>query len=291
MTYDKRIAILGTGLIGAPMAGRLTQSEYQLTVYNRTRSKTEPLKQLGAAVAQSPREAIESAESIILVLADGGAVNETLFSNDSKIDFADKTIIQMGTISPDESIAFQNKISAAGGRYFESPVLGSIPQAKEGKLIVMVGATTDQYEHSKNLLKCFGDVHYIGEVGKAAALKLALNQLIATLTAAFSLSLGIVQQSQIEVETFMEILRKSALYAPTFDKKLPRMLDRDFSNPNFPTKHLLKDMGLIQKESQKLGLSTQVLDGVIDLIRISLEKGFVETDYSAIYNAVNPRYK
>jgi 3-hydroxyisobutyrate dehydrogenase len=69
------------------------------------------------------------------------------------------------------------------------------------------------------------------------------------------------------------------------------MLDRDFSNPNFPTKHLLKDMGLIQKESKKLGLATQVVDGVIDLIRISLEKGFVETDYSAIYNAVNPRDK
>ena len=205
MTETKHIALLGTGLIGLPMAKRLMQSGYQLTVYNRTLSKTEPLRQSGATVAQDPGEAVESAESIILVLADGGAINETLFSNDSKIDFANKTIIQMGTISPDESIAFRNCITAAGGRYFESPILGSIPQAKEGKLIVMVGATTDQYEHSKDLLKCFGDVHYIGKVGKAAALKLALNQLIATLTAAFSLSLGIVQQSQIEVETFMEI--------------------------------------------------------------------------------------
>jgi 3-hydroxyisobutyrate dehydrogenase len=288
MTETKRIALLGTGLIGLPMANRLMQSGYQLIVYNRTTSKTEPLQRSGATSAQNPGEAIESAECSILVLADAGAINETLFSNDSKIDFANKTIIQMGTILPDESIAFKNKISAAGGGYFESPVLGSIPQVKEGKLIVMVGATTDQYEQSKDLLKCFGDIHYIGEVGKAAAVKLALNQLIASLTAAFSLSLGMVQRSQIEVETFMEILRKSALYAPTFDKKLPRMLDRDFSNPNFPTKHLLKDMGLIQKESKKLGLSSQVVDGVIDLIKISLEKGFIETDYSAIYNAVNP---
>ncbi|KPJ96548.1 MAG: hydroxyacid dehydrogenase, partial [Gammaproteobacteria bacterium SG8_11] len=205
MTEAKRIALLGTGLIGGPMAKRLVQSGYPLTVYNRTISKTDSLKNAGATVAQSPKGAIESAECSILVLADGAAINETLFSNDSEIDFADRTIIQMGTILPDESVAFMNKIAAGGGHYFESPVLGSIPQATEGKLIVMVGATPDQFEQWKNLLKCFGEeIHYIGEVGKAAALKLALNQLIASLTAAFSLSLGIVQRRQIEVNTFME---------------------------------------------------------------------------------------
>jgi 3-hydroxyisobutyrate dehydrogenase len=289
MTGAKRIALLGTGLIGGPMAKRLMQSGYPLTVYNRTISKTDSLKNGGATVAQTPKAAIESAECTILVLSDAGAINDTLFSTDSKIDFANRTIIQMGTILTEESVAFKNKISAAGGQYFESPVLGSIPQATEGKLIVMVGATPGQFERWKNLLKCFGEeVRYLGEVGKAAALKLALNQLIASLTAAFSLSLGIVQRSEIDVETFMAILRKSALYAPTFDKKLQRMLKRDFSDPNFPTKHLLKDMSLIQSESKKLGLSTQVVSGIIDLIKISLEKGFAETDYSAIYNAVNP---
>lgn len=289
MSEAKRIALLGTGLIGGAMAKRLLQSGYPLTVYNRTISKTEPLKKLGAQVAQTPKEAIESAECSILMLADTGAINETLFSQDSRIDFDSRTIIQMGTILPGETIGFKNKISAAGGRYFESPVLGSIPQATEGKLIVMVGATREQFEQWKNLLQCFGEeIHYLGEVGKAAALKLALNQLIASLTASFSLSLGIVQRSGIDVDTFMAILRKSALYAPTFDKKLKRMLKRDFSNPNFPTKHLLKDVGLIQKESKNLGLSTQVVDGVIDLIKITLEKGFAETDYSSIYNAVNP---
>jgi 3-hydroxyisobutyrate dehydrogenase len=196
----------------------------------------------------------------------------------------------MGTILPEESKTFQEKVNAGNGNYFEAPVLGSIPQAKDGKLIVMVGGTQDHLKKWQNLLKCLGqDIHFIGEVGKAAALKLALNQLIASLTAAFSLSLGIIKRNNIDVDLLMKIVRNSALYAPTFDKKLPRMLKRDFSNPNFPTKHLLKDADLILSESKRLGLSTNALEGVIDIIKLSLEKGFIETDYSSIYNAVNPQ--
>lgn len=282
------IAFLGTGLIGKPMVERLIKSGYQLVVYNRTIEKTKPLKELGATVSENPKEAVESAESSILMLSDANAIQETLFSD--KIDFQNKTIIQMGTILPEESKDFEKKINAGGGIYFEAPVLGSIPQAQNGKLIVMVGGNQAQLKKWQNLLKCLGeDIHFTGEVGKAAALKLALNQLIASLTTAFSLSLGIIKRNNIDVDLLMNILRSSALYAPTFDKKLPRMLKRDFSNPNFPTKHLLKDADLILYESKRLGLSTNALEGVIDIIKLSIKKGFIETDYSSIYNAVNPQ--
>ena len=282
------IAFLGTGLIGKPMAEKLVKSGYEIIVYNRTVEKTKFLKELGATVVKNPKDAIESADGSILMLSDAQAIQEVLFSD--KIDFRNKTIIQMGTILPAESQNFHEKINSGGGNYFEAPVLGSIPQVQEGKLIVMVGGNQDQYNKWKEVFKSFGeDIHYVGGIGKAAALKLAMNQLIASLTAAFSLSLAMIQRNNIDVDLFMNIVRNSALYAPTFDKKLPRMLKRDFSNPNFPTKHLLKDSDLIFKESKRLGLSTHSLEGVIHLIKISLEKGFVETDYSSIYNAVNPQ--
>lgn len=285
------LALLGTGLLGSPMAEQLIKSGYELTVYNRTIEKTEPLRKLGAAVAKTPQGAIESAECSILILADASAIEETLFSDGEKIDFNKRTIIQMGTILPLESLEFQKKISSAGGDYLEAPVLGSVPQAKDRKLIVMVGASRSQFEQRQEIFKYLGEKVYLaGEVGKAAALKLALNQLIASLTAAFSLSLGIVQRNNIDVDLFMEIVRNSAVFSPTFEKKLPRMMKRDFSNPNFPTKHLLKDVNLILNESERLGLATPLVEAIIGIIRTALEKGNVETDYSSIYNAINPAY-
>jgi 3-hydroxyisobutyrate dehydrogenase len=123
-------------------------------------------------------------------------------------------------------------------------------------------------------------------VGTASAVKLALNQLIASLTIGFSTSLGLLQRNNVDIDAFMKILRTSALYAPTFDKKLQRMLDREYSNPNFPTKHLLKDVKLIEKEARRAKLNTAVLEALQRVIAESLAKGLSETDYSAVHEAV-----
>ncbi|MGE5457297.1 MAG: NAD(P)-dependent oxidoreductase, partial [Methanococcaceae archaeon] len=169
----------------------------------------------------------------------------------------------------------------------EAPVLGSIPQAKEGKLIVMVGGAKELFEQFKTLFEAFGpEPLYIGQVGKASALKLAFNQLIATLTAAFSLSLGIVQKENIEVEQFMSILRKSALYAKTFDVKLNNMLNDNFSSVNFPAKHLLKDINLTLNMTDDLKIDSTVLQAVAKILEKTLDLGNAEKDYSVLYDSV-----
>jgi len=124
----------------------------------------------------------------------------------------------MGTIAPSESRVFQQELAAIAATYFEAPVLGSIPEATAGQLQVMVGGSTEQFEQWQPLFQQLGTPIFIGAVGSASALKLALNQLISSLTTSFALSLGFVQQQGVDVETFMQILRRSALYAPTFDK-------------------------------------------------------------------------
>jgi 3-hydroxyisobutyrate dehydrogenase len=125
----------------------------------------------------------------------------------------------------------------------------------------------------------------IGEVGSAAALKLALNQLIASLTSAFALSLAFLSKQEVDLEKFMTILRQSALYAPTFDKKLTRMLEENYANPNFPTKHLLKDVNLFLAESEQLDLTVFPLTGVQRLLEKALSLGLADEDYSALYTA------
>jgi 3-hydroxyisobutyrate dehydrogenase len=271
------------------MAGRILKANHQLIAYNRTVEKTKPLIPLGAKVASTPGEAIRSSECVILMLSDARAIRNVLSLNDSLPPLAGRTVIQMGTISPTESSEIEEEIHRAEGDYLEAPVLGSIPQAEKGELIVMVGATPEQFDRWSGVLRCFGsDPLLIGPVGYAAALKLALNQLIASLSAAFALSLNFVERKGIDVDLFMKILRKSALYAPMFDNKLKRMIDREYGRPNFPTKHLAKDIDLFLKEARSLSMETTGLDGVRRLVEKTLSKGWVETDYSAIFSAISP---
>ena len=282
--------LMGTGLMGLPLAERLLAVELPLTIYNRTPEKAAVLVDVGATLAAQPRDLLLSADCILLMLTDGAAMRELLFTEETLPLLKDRTLIQMGTIAPQESRDFQETIAAAGGTYLECPVLGSIPEAQSGQLLLMVGSTPEQFSTWTPLLSHFGpNPRYIGPVGTAMALKLALNQLIAGLTSSFALSLGFVQQQGVEIRQFMEILRESALYAPTFDKKLQRMLDRNFANPNFPVKHLAKDVGLFLQESQTLPLNAATLATIAEILQETIAAGLADSDYSALFETMVPR--
>ncbi len=282
-----RTAWLGTGLLGLPMAEQLCESEHDVVVWNRTPDKARALVERGARLASTPQDAVQDAEVVFLMLSDAPAIESVLFQ-DTPVDLSERTVVQMGTIASDESRTLAERVQTEGGRYVEAPVLGSIPQARARELIVMVGAMRADFDRLHALLAVFGpEPRYVGPVGSAAALKLALNQLIASLTAAFGYSLGLVRREGLDVEMFMDILRKSALYAPTFDKKLPKMLSRDYGSPNFPTQHMLKDVRLILRQGGALGLATGALDGVAQILERAVQRGHALADYSALYEGID----
>ncbi|KAM3113537.1 NAD(P)-dependent oxidoreductase [Phormidesmis sp. 146-33] len=280
-----KIGFLGIGLMGLPMAQRLIDAGHSLTVYNRTASKLESLT--GATIAHSPQAAIANSDCVILMLTDASAIQVTLLSDAAKL--TRKTVIQMGTIAPLESQAIRDQVVAAGGDYLEAPVLGSIPEARSGSLMIMVGAEPQQFDRWLPVLQVLGsDPVLLGSVGSAAAVKLSLNQLIGSLTSAFAASLGLVAAQGVEVEAFMKILRQSALYAPTFDKKLQRMRDRDYSKPNFPTKHLQKDINLFLTAAQSAKLEVSNVEGVQKVLERAIALGLSDADYSALFSAIVP---
>jgi 3-hydroxyisobutyrate dehydrogenase len=282
-----KVAFLGTGLMGLPMAQRLLAANIQVVAYNRTPEKLASLQAAGAEIATQPREAIRAAECIVLMLTNVAAIYHVLLSDTSWRTLEGRTIIQMGTITPTESQEIRDAVVGGGGEYIEAPVLGSIPEAKSGKLIVMVGAEPEQYHRHLELLQHFGPQPLlIGPVGAAATLKLALNQLIASLTTSFALSLAFVQRQGVDVDVFMQILRESSLYAPTFDKKLQRMLDGNYTNPNFPTKHLLKDTDLFISEAKTLGLNLSSIEGVQQILQTAMKMSFADDDYSSIFSII-----
>ncbi|AFZ43304.1 6-phosphogluconate dehydrogenase NAD-binding protein [Halothece sp. PCC 7418] len=281
-----KIGLLGTGLMGQAMAQTLLAADYSVMAYNRTAEKLDPLKEKGCAIARSAAHLISNCDCIILMLSDAPAIREVVLATESAQELSGHTIIQMGTIAPKESRELQSEIVSSGGDYLEAPVLGSVPQAQSGTLQVMVGGTQEQFDQWNAVLSAFGKPFLVGEVGKAATLKLALNQLIVSLTGAFSMSLAFAQQEGLDVEMLMSVLRESALYAPTFDKKLKRMVSHDYSNPNFPTKHLLKDTRLFLDAAKTEGLTVSALQGMETILEAALDLGLGDEDYSALFEVI-----
>jgi 3-hydroxyisobutyrate dehydrogenase len=282
-----KLGLIGTGLMGEPMGKKLIESNYDLRVFNRTLSKTEPLVKIGAKSYLDIKKFFKETDVIIVMLSNYDAFEEVLFESNIG-QFENKTIIQMSTIAPLESIDLNSRIAKLRGEYIEAPVLGSINQILNKELIVLVGSEETQFTKWKKVFEVFGSkIIRIGEVGKASAMKLALNQLIISETVAFSMSLGFIRENNLEVETFMDILRNSALYSPTFDKKLPNMLERNFANPNFPVKHLLKDLDLMLNSFAEKEINTVSLKAIRKILIDSMEKGNSDKDYSALYNSIH----
>lgn len=287
------IGILGIGLMGRAFVERFQSEGFTTRVFNRTRDSVREMEESGVTVCANVDELIGSSDVIILMVSNADAIRE-LLSLDRPGDPASsvmqgKTFLQMATISPDQSITIEEAIASNGGGYLEAPVLGSLPEARSGTLIIMAGGQKELYEQALPVLQVLGSApRYIGPTGSAAALKLAMNQLIAALTAGFSLSLGYARKHGVDTDLFMDTVRESALYAQTYDKKLEKYLGRDFGKANFSTRHLLKDVRLFIEDARADGLNTAALEGIEEITRQAVEEGYDVMDYSSIYQVIAP---
>jgi 3-hydroxyisobutyrate dehydrogenase len=286
------IGIVGIGLMGRAFVERFQSQGHTVRVFNRTRDAVKDLEESGVVVCDNVDELISSSDTIILMVSNADAIREVLSLNQPEGQapgLRDRTILQMATISPSQSIALEDVITSRGGRYLEAPVLGSLPEAGSGTLIIMAGGPQAVFEEALPVLQVLGSApRYIGKTGSAAALKLAMNQLIAALTAGFSLSLGYARKHGVDTELFMDTVRESALYAKTYDKKLDKYLSRDFGKANFSTRHLLKDIRLFIDDAKAAGLNTAALEGIEQITRQTVEEGYDVMDYSSIYQTIAP---
>ena len=283
-----RVALLGLGLMGRALGERLQQEGFDLHGWNRSAAGAEAARAAGLRVHPRAADAAAGADALLLALADAAAIEAVLFAAEAPPALAGRLVIQTGTIAPEESRALGARVEAAGGTWLEAPVLGSRPEARAGTLILMAGGTPEAFARALPLLLALGpEPRLVGPVGQGAALKLAMNQLIAALTTGFAQSLGLVRAEGVDVGLFMELLRHSALYAPTFDKKLQRYLTHDYGDPNFPLQHLLKDTALFEGVAARAGQETAVVAAMRRLFERACAAGLAGQDYSALYEALN----
>ena len=276
-----RIALLGTGLLGAAIGRRLLEQGHSLKVWNRTPEKCQALLEAGGQAISSLPDGASDCDTVISVLRDGPASAAVL---QQLGELEGSCVMGMGTMAIAESQALEQQIKAQHGTYLEAPVLGSRPEALKGSLLVMAGGSAELFERQRPILETLSaEPRLMGPVGSGMASKLALNQLIASLTHGFSLALRLVQAQGVAVADFMEVLRPSAVYAPTYDKKLERMLDQHYDNPNFSTALLRKDLGLFLQASQQAGLDASGLQGILELLQQAQGDAIDGLDYCALH--------
>ena len=274
-------ALLGSGLLGEAIGRRLLDQGVELKVWNRTPKRCHTLIQAGAQAVPELSSLAEGCTSVITVLRDGPVTQAVV---EELGDLRGCCLMPMGTMGVTEIRSLAEQIQHQNGHCLEAPVLGSKPQALKGELLVMAGGEPVLFDRQRPLLEHLSqEPMLVGPIGSGAATKLALNQLIASLTHAFSLSLRLVQQAGVPVETFMAILRPSALYAPTFDKKLQRMLNGHYDDPNFSTALLRKDLRLFLEEATAAGLQVGGLQGLDDLLEQSSGSQLDHLDYCALH--------
>jgi 3-hydroxyisobutyrate dehydrogenase-like beta-hydroxyacid dehydrogenase len=179
-----RVAVLGTGRMGAAISRRLKAGGFQVSVWDRTQAKAEALHV--GRVADSPADATREAEVVISIVTGPQAVREVYFGPTGVFEAAaNKIIVDMSTAGPDVARELAHAAVLNGARLIEAPVMGSVPAVLSGTLVILAGAAApEDLEAVRPVLQRLGEVHDVGELGSAAALKLVANSLLAIVSAA-----------------------------------------------------------------------------------------------------------
>lgn len=252
-----RVAFIGVGKMGLPMAGNVLRAGHKLTVFNRTLSRCDPLRDDGATVATSAAEAVRDAEVLVTMVADGAAVDAQMEGDEGFLANAPDGLVwlEMSTIGPTAARAFAARAADAGIAMLDAPVSGSVAVAEKAALVAMVGGPAEALERARPVLEAMTKAHFhLGDSGAGAAMKLAVNVMIASQTVAISEALTLAEAAGIERADAYEVIAAGTLASPFVDYKRAAFLDPDGTPPAFALDLMRKDLKLALEQGEAAGL-------------------------------------
>jgi 3-hydroxyisobutyrate dehydrogenase len=270
--------------LGAAIATRLLNTRHKVIVYNRTKRKTESLKKLGAQVAESPKEATERSELVIIIVKDVASVESVSFGNDGIIHGKHEKLIvaDMSTISPISSRKIAQKYIEHGIPMIDSPVMGGPQLAEKGKLVVMIGGRKEIYEKCKPVFDSIGErTFYLGDNGSGEAMKLAMNLQISILALSISEGIMLAKKSGLDPLLFLEVLNSTYFKTGMSINKGPKMVKGNFT-PTFFLSMMQKDLDEINYTAKQFGATLPTAKLANELYQNAVKQGFGELDYTGI---------
>ncbi len=209
---DKRVGIVGTGLMGSGLARCLAGRAVEMRLYNRTRRKAEELAaEIGAVAMASPRELAEASDVIIIFISDDEALMSVLVEENGllKTDLRGKLVVNMATVTPMASQQAMRLIEERGGRYVENPVYGSVDAARECRLFSIIATRSNTWSDAEELAGMYSAKYmYVGEPPAAMVLKLALNNLGLAFPALLAESLSLLKAWGLDPEILLRASRE-----------------------------------------------------------------------------------
>lgn len=277
----KRLAVCGLGLMGEPMAGRLLEGGYDLVVWNRTAARADGLVAKGARLASTPAEAAQGADAVFTMLATPDAVETVVFGDGGLVhglrDGA--THIEMSTIGPTAVRSIRDRLRSAVG-LIDAPVLGSIPQAREGTLKIFVGGEPDEVKRWRPVLEQLGAPRHFGPLGAGASMKLVANLCLGVLMTGLGEALALADAFDLRHPDVLDILAESPIQVPVRSKR--KNIESDEWPPNFKLLLAAKDMRLVVEEAERRGLPLRVTAAARTWMDEAEASGLGELDYSAV---------
>ncbi|HTJ14672.1 MAG TPA: NAD(P)-dependent oxidoreductase [Dinghuibacter sp.] len=279
-----KLGWVGLGKMGVPMVSRLLGAGYGVTVYNRNRAKAATVA-VAAAVAETPAKVAEAAD-IVFVMVSDDAATRAVFTGENGLlkGGGNKIYVNMSSVSAEVSREMAAMAKVEGGAYVDAPVSGSVKQAEEGTLVVMVGAEADLFERVKPVLSAMGKlVLNVGGTGVGNTAKLAINVLLAIHAQGLAESVVFARKHGVRAEDFLTIVNNSAM-SNVFAKIKGDAILKENYQAAFALKHIAKDLGLAKGE----GLDTPLADTAYRTYT-DAEPALGEEDIIAVIKAVGGR--
>jgi len=280
-----RLAFVGLGGMGGGMACRLAESGFPLAVYNRTASKADEVKGLGASVHESPAEAAEGANVALLSLANEHIVEELIYGATGLAQTLapGSYIVDMSTVSPDFARANAERATAAGYHVLDACVLGNPFHARSGDLRVMIGGTEEDVQALLPVFEAIGkQVLHVGDNGMGASMKLVLNLLMGIQMPALAEALVFGEHLGLSRADMLHLIKGSGYSSPVMDFRCDLIEKRAFDFAAFKLGLMQKDVMLVLDEAHKHDVPMPVSESAYASLTSAKRQGLGDLDVSAI---------
>ncbi|KDP40757.1 hypothetical protein JCGZ_24756 [Jatropha curcas] len=288
-----RVGFLGMGIMGSPMAQNLIKAGCNVTVWNRTKSKCDPLISLGAQYKPSPEEVTASCDVTFAMLADPESAVEVAcgkYGAASGIG-PGKGYVDVSTVDGGTSKLINGHIKATGASFLEAPVSGSKKPAEDGQLIFLTAGDKSLYEIAAPYLDIMGKSRfYLGDVGNGAAMKLVVNMIMGSMMATYSEGLLLAEKVGLDPNVLVEVVSQGAISAPMYSLKGPPMIKSLYPTA-FPLKHQQKDLRLALGLAESVSQPTPIAAAANELYKVAKSLGLSDSDFSAVIEALKAKTK
>lgn len=283
MADIRQIAVIGTGIMGAPMAGRLAEAGFSVKAWNRSADKAAVLAKKGVQLAATAAEAAAEADVVLCMLSSGPVCDEVLLGASGVVSTMKPgaILLVMSSIPVDSARQQAEAAKARGIRYIDAPVSGGEKGAIEGTLAIMAGGEQRDVDALRPLLNCLGRVTHVGPVGCGSLAKLANQLIVASTICAVAEALTLVEAGGADPAQVREALLGGFADSTVFRQHGKRMVESNF-RPGGPAKYQVKDTSTALAFAKSRGLRLPVGEEVDRLFRSMVEHGAGELDHSGV---------